>query len=206
MVFEPDGQLKKGWEVAKIGDGPPLADAFGPSQAPALADLTGDGKMEIVVTLMDGSARAYSASGNQLWKYDYAMGAKLFASEPVIGDINDDRRVDVVFGTYSPDGSANDMTGLIALDAKGKLLTGFPLKLLEDGNESRQGIRSAPTLTDFDGDGHVEILAASWPGTLYVWKLPGEYRSWMMPWPTARQNNQRNAFRPPAGASIACAR
>jgi hypothetical protein len=204
MVFEADGSYKRGWEQAHMGDGPPLADTFGPSQAPALADLTGNGALEIVVALMDGTVRAYRVDGTQLWKFDFARGKALFGSEPVIGDIDDDRRVDVVFGIYSPDGSANAMTGLYALDSQGRLLPGFPLHLPEDARASRQGIRAAPALVDLDGDRRVEILAASWPGTLYAWKLPGEYRSWMMPWPTARHNNQRTAFRPPPGYPSAC--
>jgi hypothetical protein len=204
MVFSAAGRPQKGWERARVGDGPPLADMFGPSQAPAVADLTGDGKLEVIVTLMDGSARAYRHDGSLLWSYDYAQGHALFASEPVVGDINDDRRVDIVFGTYSPDGSANEKTGLLALDASGKLLPGFPLPLPSDVSASRQGIRAAPTLADLDGDRRIEILAASWPGTLYVWKLPGEYRPWMMPWPTARHSAQRDAFRPSSAAPGRC--
>jgi hypothetical protein len=200
-VFEPNGERLSGWRVTKLGDGPPLTDNYGPSQAPALADLNGDGQLEVVVTLMDGTARAYRPNGEMLWKYSFARGAKLFASEPVIGDIDGDRQLDIVFGTYSPDGSANSAVGLVALTASGALKGGFPLPLTQEKN-TKSGIRAAPVLADLDGDGKVEIVAGSWSGVLYVWDTNAPYRAAYMPWPTGRQNNQRIGS-PVGGASLA---
>ncbi len=190
LVLQPNGQRKVGWTIPPLG-GPPVAATFSPSQAPALADLDKDGDLEIIVTLMDGTLRVYHANGSLMWKYDYALGKPLFASDPVVGDISGDGKVDIVFGTYSPDGSADSDVRLYALSATGELISGFPLPLTHEGNSDEQGIRAAPTLADLDGDCDVEILAASQAHILYVWDLPSAYSPSLMPWPTGRQNIQR---------------
>lgn len=190
LVLQPNGQRKTGWTIPALG-GPPLTEGYSPAQAPALADLNNDGLLEIIVTLMDGTLRVYRANGSLLWQYNFSQGKILFASEPVVGDINGDGQVDIVFGTYSPDGSANNSVSVIAVSGSGQLLPGFPLTLTDEGSADKKGIRAAPTLADLDGDCDVEILAASQARVLYVWDLPGAYNSHLMPWPTGRQNNQR---------------
>ncbi len=190
LVLQPNGQRKTGWVVPPIG-GAPVADSYSPAQAPALADLDNDGRLEILVTLMDGMLRVYKHSGSLMWQYNFAQGRSLFASEPVVGDIDSDGQLDVVFGTYSPDGSANNYVNITAVSGSGQLLSGFPLSLTAEGNSDKRGVRAAPTLADLDGDCDVEIFAASRANVLYVWDLPGVYNSQLLPWPTGRQNNQR---------------
>lgn len=191
VVLEPNGQRRPGWTIPPLG-GAPLYNDNLPNQAPALADLDGDGKLEIVVALFDGTIRAYRENGVQLWKYDFAQGKTLFGSEPVIGDVTGDGRLDIVFGTYSPDGSANAAARVIGLDAQGRPLSGFPLPLGAEGTSAKQGIRAAPTLTDIDGNGTVELIVGSQGGTIYMWDLAVPYRSELMPWPTGRHDNLRS--------------
>ncbi|MCA9969676.1 MAG: VCBS repeat-containing protein [Anaerolineales bacterium] len=193
LVLLPDGRRKPGWEVAKLG-GAPLYDEYPPTQAPALADLTGDGRLELVVPMLDGKIRAFEADGTLLWTYDLAAGARLFATEPVIGDVTGDGRPDVLFGAYSPDHSANQRMGVYALDRHGNLLPGFPLPLTHEAGATRHGLRAAPTLTDLDNDCDVEIVAGSRGGVVYVWDLPAPYDPAHMPWPTARHDFQRTGF------------
>ena len=206
MVLLPNGQRAPGWFSPQLGNGAPIGDSFSPNQAPALADLDGDGQLEIVVTLTDGTVRAYRAGGTLMWQYDYAQGLPLYASEPVIGDVSGDGQVDVVFGTFSPDGSANGAVRVHGLAANGNPLPEFPLALTHEGSSDKQGVRAAPTLADLDCDGDVEILVGSWGGTLYAWDLPARYRPDLMPWPTSRQNNQRTGAAAAPNAALATAR
>jgi hypothetical protein len=189
VVFKPDGTRFPGWNPAKLQEGP-LTEDFPPSMAPALADINGDGKLEIIVATFDGKIRAYKHDGVKLWSYNYANGKKLFASEPVIGDVTGDGKLDIIFGTYSPKRDANGSVGIIGLDRNGVLLPGFPLALNKEKGDYA-GVRAAPTLIDFDGDCKVEILAASWGSALYVWDLTAAYNRNNMPWPTARHDNWR---------------
>lgn len=202
LVLQPNGQRKTGWTLPALG-GAPLADSYYPAQAPALADLNNDGLLEIVVTLMDGTVRAYQANGGLLWQYNFAQGNTLFASDPVVGDINGDGQVDIVFGTYSPNGSANQAASIVAVSGSGQLLPNFPLALTAEGSADKKGVRAAPTLADLDGDCDVEILAVSRAHVLYVWDLTAVYDSHLMPWPTGRQNNQRTGSFEGGGDSTA---
>lgn len=193
LVLQPNGQREPGWTVAKLS-GPPIFNDYHPTQSPALADLNGDSTLEIIVTLLDGTIRAYQANGSLLWQYNFAQGHRLFASEPVIGDVTGDGQVDILFGTYSPDGSDDNQARLHGLNASGQPLAGFPLTLGSEGGASKKGVRAAPTLADIDGDCDVEILVGSQAGVLYVWDLPAPYYPSLMPWPTARHDFQRTGF------------
>jgi hypothetical protein len=193
LVLQPDGQRKPGWQVAKLGSAP-LYSEFHPTQAPALADLDGDGNLEIVVAMMDGVIRAYRADGSLMWQYNFAQGRRLFASEPVIGDVTGNGRLDILFGTFSPDNSDNAHARLVGLNASGQPLPGFPLTLGHEGKSDKQGLRAAPTLADVDGDCLVEIVGGSQASVLYVWDTPAAYNPSLMPWPTARHDFQRTGF------------
>lgn len=194
-VLQANGQRKPGWYNAKLGGAPLLnVSDFPPTQSPALADLNGDGDLEIIVGLLDGTMRAYHPDGTLMWVYDFAQGQTLSASEPVIGDVTGDGSLDIIFGTYSPDSSDNNLARLIGLNASGQPLAGFPLTLNSEGTSAKQGLRAAPTLADLDGDCLVEIIAGSQAGVVYVWDLPAAYDPDLMPWPTARHDFQRTGF------------
>lgn len=200
LVLERDGGRHAGWQTAKLGGGP-LDSSFPPSQAPALADLDNDGKLEIVVALFDGTLRVYRENGSLWWSYNFAQGQRLFGSEPAIGDVTGDGQLDILFGTYSPDGSAHNLARLYGLSATGQPLAGFPLPLTREGNSDKRGLRAGPALADLDNDCDVEILAGSQAGELYVWDLPGRYRPALMPWPISRHDNMRTGAFSPAGGS-----
>ena len=192
FVLQPDGSRRPGWEIARLA-GPPLTSIYSSLQAAAVADLDGNGRSEIVMSFPDGTLRVYDDVGNARWVFDYAQEKILLASEPVIGDINADGQVEIVFGVYSPPGTdAETSAGVAALDANGQLLAGFPLSLTQEESIEMAGIRAAPTLADLDGDCDVEIIAASLGGSVYVWDLPARYYPDRMPWPTGRHDNARS--------------
>jgi uncharacterized repeat protein (TIGR01451 family) len=185
LVLEPDGKRRAGWETAALGNGI-LASDFLPQQAPAIADLDGDGQLEIVVATYDGWIRAYKPNQSILWAFNFAQGTALFASEPVIGDIDGDGSLEIIFGTYDP-AKGDGPVGLGGLKANGRPIPGFPLAV------GTPGIRAAPTLADLDGDGNLEILAATWTGEVLVWDTPTPYIPARLPWPTGRHDLRRSA-------------
>ena len=189
LVLEPDGTRRAGWETAALGSGI-LAQADLPWQAPAVADHNGDGQLEIVVATEDGWIRAYQADKQLLWSFNYAQGAMLFATDPVIGDIDGDESFEILFGTYVPaimESDKDGPVGLWALKANGAVVTGFPLIV------PTPGIRSAPTLADLDGDGKLDILAATRSGQVIVWDTNTEFNAFSLPWPTGRHDLRRSA-------------
>ncbi len=148
--------------------------------SPALGDIDGDGRLEIVI------ASGYGTPNRQnlvyAWNHDgtpvqgwpqVAPRASVVMAPPALGDIDGDERLEVVVGCgngYQPDSCDR----LYAWKSNGSLL--FSLTLL-----SRiQGYTSmpySPVLADYDGDGAVEILM----GRLADWAItvvdPNEHTS-----------------------------
>jgi uncharacterized repeat protein (TIGR01451 family) len=189
LVLETDGTRRAGWESAALGNGI-LSQIDMPWQPPALADLDADGKLEIVVATEDGWIRAYRADKTVLWSFNYTQGAILFAGEPVIGDINGDGGLEILFGTYVPELNSIDRDGPVgiwALGSDGSVLPGFPLSI------PTPGVRSAPSLADLNGDGKLEIIAATRRGQIFVWDTSAAYNPTRLPWPTGRHDLSRSA-------------
>lgn len=128
---------------------------------------------------------AYSADKQVLWEYDYAQGKEIHTSETVIGDVDGDGWNEVVFGTYDVHLGNVGPVGVYILDHTGLPEPGTPLLV------SSPGISSSPALGDVDGDGLIEIAAATWNGWLHIWDTPGQSLPGRLPWPMARHDLQR---------------
>lgn len=204
IILAPNGQRRPGWSIGRTVGSPLRSNYFTPNNPVVVVDLDHDGVLEIVVTFDDGTIRAYRENGVQLWSYNYASGRALYASEVAVGDITGDGVPEIVFGTYSYDGSANNAVGMSALNARsGQLLSGFPLALPNEGNSTTaiQGVIAGPTLADLDGNCSVELVAHSKGGALYAWNTLGRVQPGSMPWMTARLDPQRHANRVPVVSS-----
>lgn len=194
---ERAGMRHAGFEAMPMSEKPPLrgdGDWYPPDgvPAPAIASILGDPAPEIIATLNDGYVYAYSSAGKLLWKYDAASGKdKTFLSEPVIADLNDDGRPEILFGTYSLDEGGGH---LVILDNTGKLL--HDVTLPDQGsNGNGIGVPAAPTVGDLDGDGQLEIAVVTFDHGVDVFTVPGSKTS-CLPWPTGRGNLLRNGQGP----------
>ncbi|WAS90854.1 outer membrane protein assembly factor BamB family protein [Nannocystis punicea] len=124
--------------------------------APALADLDGDGAVDVVVGDESGTLRALNGkTGAPLWEKKSGtneFGARGYVAAAAIADLDGDGHDDVVAG-------ARDA---ILAAYRGK--TGEVL-----WQQSRDsGIHASPTIADFDLDGKPEVLAAWAYGDLSV--------------------------------------
>lgn len=186
LVLNKDGTRYSGWEMPALGNGVLTQDDL-PQISPAIGDINADGRPEIIVSSLDGWIRAYDLHKHQLWEFNFAQGTNLFATEPVIGDIDGDNALEVVFSSYVPI-SGNDLdgpVGLWSLEPDGEVTPGFPLPI------PTPGVESAPTLADIDNDGSVDILAATVTGDIFVWDTPNPFYPARFPWPMGRHDLQR---------------
>ncbi|MBI4652628.1 VCBS repeat-containing protein, partial [Candidatus Desantisbacteria bacterium] len=154
FVYNSDGSLMGYKTVAEMG----MGDTWhGPSIS--LGDIDGDGKLE--VCMWEGGynrANKFRVIGFNNKEYNFPFhlpdftgqgtGTMLNFATPVIGDINGDGEPEVILI-----GSNN----IYAYRNTGEAAAGFPIKL--DVYFDVNGVNSA-MLTDLDGDGKLEIVAA----------------------------------------------
>lgn len=178
---------KAGWETLPRGGKPISVDGwYPPGGVPAAAtvDLQGDERPEIIVSLNDGGMYAFDAGGKQIWRFDYTFGkAIMYASEPIVADLNQDGSPEVLFSTFG-DPDTQDSGHLVILAADGAPL--HDVKLPNPGhNGNGNGAPAAPAVGDLDGDGALEIFVQTFEHGMDVFKLPGSSTSCLL-WPTAR--------------------
>lgn len=178
---------KAGWETLPRGGKPIAVDGWYPPggvPAPASVDLQGDEHPEIIVSLNDGGMYAFDASGKQIWRFDYTFGKTImYASEPIVADLNQDGSPEVLFSTYG-DPDSVDSGHLVVLAADGSLL--HDVKLPNPGhNGNGNGAPAAPAVGDLDADGALEVFVQTFDHGMDVFRVPGSGTSCML-WPTAR--------------------
>jgi len=122
--------------------------------SPAVADVTGDGKAEVLIGSRNGILYNFYGNGSLYWSKSFGSG---YVSTPATGDMDGDGILDIV----------------IASSANGKIRV-----IKGDGNElmafQTDGLgTSSPALGDVDNDGDPEIVAVSINGKLYAWNRDG---------------------------------
>ena len=178
---------KPGWEVPPRGETPVGVDGWYPPNgvpAPTLADISGDARLEIVVSLNDGYVYAFNSDGTRLWRTSYRHAKPImFSSEVTVADLNRDGAPELLLTTYG-DPDVHDSGRLMVLSGAGAVLHDLPLPDPGD-NGNGSGAPAAPTVGDLDGDGQLEILVQTFDHGLDVFTVPGSGTSCLL-WPTAR--------------------
>lgn len=143
--------------------------------SPALAELSGDRRLDIVVGAADQFVYAWDGGGRSLpgWPVlarDGEAGdvAKILSS-PAIGDIDGDGSPDVVEGSGEAYGSTPSTSGRVhAWNARGEPLPGWPVKPPALAADSiplvGEGVPVSPVLADVDGNGDDEVAVAAFTG------------------------------------------
>jgi len=188
LIYNKNATRFTGWELPASGSNLIGTNSTRMLEEPAIADLNNDNHPEIILTGQDGHVRVYTSERQLLWSFNYARGNDIHASETVIGDVDGDGWHEVVFGTFHIDLVTKGQVGVYILDHNGNQKSGSPILL------DTVGISNSPALGDLDGDGLVEIAAATYDGTVYVWDALGSSDASHLPWPMPRHDLQRTGL------------
>jgi hypothetical protein len=138
---------------------------------PALADLDGDGDLDLVVGTWGDKVQWYRNDGTRTsarWTLaDTALVTITRGSNtvPALGDLDGDGLVDLVIGEAS--GQLNVYRNVGSKSAP-------KFQLLSDNFQGIDvGRRSAPSLVDVDGDGKLDLVIGSESGEVTLWRNMG---------------------------------
>lgn len=182
-ALELDGRPKPGWPQTTDG----VTNA-----SPTLADLDGDGRLDVVIGTFDsrhgrgagGSVFAWNGTGGRLAGFPRASGGGAVLGQIVTGDLDGDGGQDLVVPT-----------GGAAFAYSGK--TGARLFSLAEGTGT--GFQSSPLVADLDGNGLLDIVLAGFRGSAGVvlrYELGEQAVPGRLAWPQLRRDSRRTgAFR-----------
>ena len=156
------GAVKPGWPVS-MGD---VSDLYGGqviNSSPKLADLDGDGALEIVIGSSDKRVYVFNRNGSLRWSYPTG---DMILSTPAVADIDPGTP-----GLETVVGSGDRYVYL--LDVAGNLIWRRP---------TGWTVRSSPVVADLDGDKDLEIIVGSDDDKVWAWHHTG---AMVAGWPQA---------------------
>lgn len=201
-IFNPDrSRFNDGiydWRSVPVDTGAPLSENYDVIESnepnPVVADLDGNGLMEIVYASYDGRVHAFwldkTEHGNWPFPvYDPAEGFYRFASEPVIADLDNNGYAEVIFTSWTQKNSQH--TGMLhILDYLGNPIYEIDLPDAFGGEDWNGGL-PAPTLANIDADPDLEVVALTANSGVVAYDLPGTGYASIL-WGTGRGNYQRD--------------
>lgn len=146
----------------------PKENLTGVYSTPALADVDGDGTMEVAFGSFDRYFYLLDHTGQLIWRF---QAADTIWSSPAFADVDGDKRLDVVTGSdITAGGFPGIVTGgfvyafkTIATTQTNKTIPFSPTpskieNLIWRSQNYTQYIQSAPAIADLDGDGKQEVI------------------------------------------------
>lgn len=202
FIFNADRSRWNGsgfdWEVIPVPDGnaAPLSENYNVIESamanPVVADLDGNGFMEILYASYDGRLHAYwlDKSEHYNWPFDVNNSGPgiRFASEPVVADLDNDGPAEVIFTSW-PQKGGNRVGKLHILNYQGQKLHEVDLPAPFSGDWN--GSLGAPTVANVDGDADLEVVLNTAHSGVVVYDLPGTSDAKIL-WGTGRGNYQRS--------------
>ncbi len=166
---------------------------------PVVVDLDGDGRKEILYPSYDGRVHAYwlDKTEHGSWPfevYNPAEGFLRFASEPIVVDLDNDGKAEVIFASWTQNGS-NHPGKLYIVSWNGNLLQSIDLPW--DASKGRGGSLAAPTIANLDADPDLEVVVGTINKGLVAFDIANSSHARIL-WGTGRGTPQRTGLAPAA--------
>jgi hypothetical protein len=122
----------------------------GTASAPVLADLDGDGKLEIAITAFDGQLWTFDTGGNVRPNFPVQLSDSHLVATPAAVDLDGDGHPELIAGGGP----------ISAVDGTGKAIVGWPIDIPRQPLVPFVGeaVVAAPVAADFDGDGRPDVV------------------------------------------------
>jgi len=183
------------WSIGPLDTGAPLNEDYNVIENaqpnPVLADLDGNGELEILYASYDGLVHAFWLDKNEHYNWPfhvYTGGAYRFASEPTVADLDNDGYAEVIFASWVQKGS-NQTGKLHILNYQGDVLQEVNLPAAY-GSPDWNGALAAPTLANIDNDADLEVVLNTAHSGFVAYDLPDTANARII-WGTGRGNYQR---------------
>ena len=169
---------------------------------PAIADLDGDGFMEILYASYDGKVHAYSLDKTEKGSWPYVVPTLglagdtfRFAGEPAVADLDNDGRAEVLFTSW-PKKGIGAKGQLHVLNYLGQELYRIDLPNASIGGANNGGL-AAPTIANIDADADLEVVVGTVKSGVVAYDLPGSSNARVL-WGTGRGSILRSGRAPSA--------
>jgi hypothetical protein len=188
------------WSSPPLDTGAPLSEDYNTIESyqanPVIADLDGDGNMEMLFSSYDGRVHAFWLDKAEHGSWPFSLitpgdGVIRFASEPLVADLDNDSRAEVIFTSWTQKGSG--LSGkLHILSAAGQRIweVDLPAGLGSDWN----GGLAAPTLAKIGTSPDYAVIVNTAHSGVVVYDLPGTANARIL-WGSGRGGYTRQAAR-----------
>ncbi len=150
--------------------------------SPVIADIDGDGELEILQPAATESVYCFNADGSRVPGWPISIGLKAYSS-PAVGDVDGDGDLEIAIASHTWDVSLFDHEGIP--------LAGWPKSMANNGD-----FPPSPVLADLTGDGFLELVQVGSDGEIMIWDYQG---SAMSGWPQLLGGNVKSS---PAIANV----
>ena len=150
-VYGENGKIRLGWPLKIITESPYMN---GVQVNPAVGDVNGDGRQEVVFSISSGGTYAVDPDGKVLRGFPIKKSG-MFPRDasPVLADLNGDGKKEIIASLAG----YNYKNYIFVFDGDGKTMDGW-----ERGSVAISSTNATPSVADINNDGSLDVIIGDW--------------------------------------------